>query len=122
MNINKIKKTSNIIIIFFIITMIFSQVSFALDTKTYSDIYSTPDGADTLLNKGGKILGVVQVVGTSMSLISLIIIGIIYVTSSPEKKSELKERLILFTVGAIIFFAASNIMGIVANFGRGFNE
>ena len=38
------------------------------------------------------------------------------------KLPELKERLILFTVGAIIFFAASNIVAIVANFGKGFNE
>lgn len=63
-----------------------------------------------------------QAVGTSISVISLLIIGIIYMTSSPDKKSELKQRLILFTIGAILLFAASNIMSIVANFGRGFNE
>ncbi len=122
MSTSKIKKINKIIIILFIIAMIFSQVSLALDTTTYSNIYNKPDGSETLFDKGGKILGVVQAVGTSISIISLLIIGIIYITSSPEKKSELKERLILFTVGAIIFFAASNIVAIVANFGKGFNE
>lgn len=43
-------------------------------------------------------------------------------TSSPDKKSELKQRLILFTIGALILFGASTIMSIVANFGMGFNE
>lgn len=122
MSTSKIKKINKIIIILFIIAMIFSQVSLALDTTTYSNIYNKSDGSETLFDKGGKILGVVQAVGTSISIISLLIIGIIYITSSPEKKSELKERLILFTVGAIIFFAASNIVAIVANFGKGFNE
>ncbi len=42
-------------------------------------------------------------------------------TSSPDKKSELKLRLILFTVGALLLFAASTIMSIVANFGKSFN-
>lgn len=117
-----IKKIINISIIAFIIIIIMTQFCFALDTTTYTGIYEKPEGIDTLTNKGGKILGVVQAVGTSISVISLIIIGVIYMTASPDKKSELKQRLILFTIGAIILFAAANIMSIVANFGMSFNK
>ena len=117
-----IKKIINIAVITFIILIIMSQICFALDTKKYSDIYEKPEGVDSLMTKGGKILGVVQTAGVYISVIMLIIIGVIYVTSSPDKKSELKQRLILFTIGAIILFAASTLMSIVANFGIIFNE
>ena len=119
---NNIKKIINIAVITFIILIIMSQICFALDTKKYSDIYEKPEGVDSLMTKGGKILGVVQTAGVYISVIMLIIIGVIYVTSSPDKKSELKQRLILFTIGAIILFAASTLMSIVANFGIIFNE
>ena len=117
-----IKKIINIAVITFIILIIMSQICFALDTKKYSDIYEKPEGVDSFMTKGGKILGVVQTAGVYISVIMLIIIGVIYVTSSPDKKSELKQRLILFTIGAIILFAASTLMSIVANFGIIFNE
>ena len=119
MNIKKVIYILNIAIVFIIIM---TQICLAIDTTRYTDIYKKPDGSDSLMTKGGKILGIVQVVGVSVSVISLIIIGIIYMTSSPDKKSELKQRLILFTIGAIILFAASNIMSIVAKFAMDFNE
>lgn len=118
MNIKSINKI--VIILFLIITIIIlmTQLSFALDTSKYTGIYNKPEGGDSLISKGGKILGIVQVIGTSISVIMLTIIGIIYVTSSPDKKAELKQRLIIFTIGAILLFAASNIMSIVAGFAR----
>lgn len=52
--IRKKEKLVNSIVIAFIIIMLMSQVCFALDTSRYSEIYKTPTGADTLLNKGRK--------------------------------------------------------------------
>ena len=118
MNIKLINKLIKVLFLVIILLIIMTQLSFALDTSKYTNIYKEPEGGETLISKGGKILGIVQSVGTSISVIMLTIIGIIYVTSSPDKKAELKQRLIIFTIGAILLFAASNIMSIVAGFAR----
>ena len=62
---------------------------------------------------GGKIAGVLQIVGNIVSVGAMMIIGIRYVISSAEEKAELKERLFPFFIGAVLLFGASNIVNII---------
>ena len=59
------------------------------------------------------MLGTVQVVGSIISVIALIIIGIRYMISSVEEKANLKGVLIYYIIGAVLVFATSNILSIV---------
>ena len=67
----------------------------------------------------GLIAGVVQVAGTIISVAVLMVIGIRYMISSAEEKAEYKERLFPYFVGAVILFAASNLVNALYKFGQG---
>ncbi len=83
----------------------------------YTNIYSSEN--EGLLSIGGKVLYVVQMIGYSVSVITLIVIGIQYVTKSPDGKAQIKDRLVMYTIGAAILFGATTFISIIANFGNG---
>ena len=86
-----------------------------IDTDPYKNIHSVPLDPK-LATAGGKIVGVVQVVGTAVAVITLIIIGVKYMVSSPNDKAEMKSKMIPFVIGAVILFGASNLLSLVVNF------
>ena len=94
---------------------------FASSTITPSDF--DPTTSQTEDNKkesktveiGNKIIGIVQAIGSIMSVISLILIGIKYMLGSAEEKAEYKSTMIPYLVGAILVFCASNIIAAIYN-------
>lgn len=62
---------------------------------------------------GGKIAGALQVVGSVLAVIILIVLGIKYMMGSPEEKAEYKKTMMPYVVGAVFIFAASQIAGVV---------
>lgn len=108
-----------------VIFMVFLVVNFAsvvyaddIDPDDFKDIYNQ-SGTSTLSNKTGQIINIVQIAGTGISVIALIVLGIKYILSSPNEKATVKEQLIPYVIGAIIFFAASNLVAIVIGFAQG---
>ena len=111
------KKYKNIILIITIILLIFIPLnSFAIDFGAYQNIYNKPVGIDSLNTSAGKILGVVQAVGSGIAVIMLIVIGIKYVIASVDEKAKLKETLTVYVIGAILLFAGSNLLTIIVKF------
>jgi trbC/VIRB2 family len=105
-----------------IILMVFALVNITnftyageISTGDFSGIYSKT-GVSDLDNKTGKILNIVQIGGTAVSLVALLILGMKYMLSSPNEKATIKEKLIPYVIGVIIFFAASNLVTIVMKF------
>lgn len=64
---------------------------------------------------GNKIIGIIQAVGSIVSVVVLVVIGIKYMMGSAQEKAEYKKTMIPYIIGAIIVFAASNIAGVVFN-------
>ena len=60
-----------------------------------------------------SIIGIVQVVGSGIAVIMLMYLGIKYLISAPEGKAEIKKTAVPFVVGAVILFAAVNILAAV---------
>lgn len=89
-----------------------------INTEDFAILYSK-DGVSDLDNKTGKILNIVQIGGTAVSLVALLILGMRYMLSSPNEKATIKEKLIPYVIGVIIFFAASNLVTIVMKFAMG---
>ncbi len=89
-----------------------------INTEDFDILYSK-DGVSDLDNKTGKILNIVQIGGTAVSLVALLILGMRYMLSSPNEKATIKEKLIPYVIGVIIFFAASNLVTIVMKFAMG---
>lgn len=58
-----------------------------------------------------RVLGTLQVIGTVISVIALIIIGIRYMISSTEEKANMKGVIGYYVIGAVLVFATSNVVG-----------
>jgi hypothetical protein len=60
----------------------------------------------------GRIFRIMQVLGSVLSVIALLIIGIRYMFSSIEDRASMKGILIYYVIGAVLVFATSNILSI----------
>lgn len=60
----------------------------------------------------GRLIGMLQAIGSVISIIALIIIGFRYMLSSVEEKAQMKGILIYYIVGAVLVFATSNVLGL----------
>lgn len=127
----KVKKINLLILILIttIAIVLFSTQAFASETleiesgsKKYSATINPDDYKPENLDEsdvtqfqefGGRIAGVVQVIGTMVSVGAMIIIGIRYVASSADQKAEYRERMIPYFIGAVLLFGASNVVNII---------
>lgn len=102
--------------------VVFTAINFSyagdIDPDSYKSIYSTA-GVSDLRKKAGMAINIVQIGGTAVSLIALIVMGIKYMTSSPSEKADIKTKLVPYVTGTIIFFAASNLVALVIKFTTG---
>jgi len=62
------------------------------------------------------IINIIQIVGTGISIMMLTYIAIKYMTAAPSEKAEFKKSATAYVVGAVVLFASSNIIKIIANF------
>lgn len=90
-----------------------SQVSGNAETINPDDFNPNGNSAgDTLATGIVKIiLGGVQGVGSIVSVLALVIIGIRYMLGSVEERAEYKKTMLPYLVGAILVFLSSNIVG-----------
>lgn len=61
----------------------------------------------------GNVLGFVQILGSAIAVIMIVVLGIKYMVGSVEEKADYKKTMIPYAVGAICIFAASNIAKMV---------
>lgn len=61
----------------------------------------------------GDILGVIQIIGTIISIVMLIVIGIKYMTGSVEERSEYKQTLKPYIIGAFLLFSGTLVPSLV---------
>ena len=64
-----------------------------------------------------NVIGIVQVICYAAAIIMLIILGVQFITASPEGKSTVKNSAIIYVVGAILIFAAGSILGVINKIG-----
>lgn len=60
-----------------------------------------------------KILGYMQLVGSIISVIVLMIIGIKYIFASIEERAEYKKTMLPYIIGCIMLFATTNVAVII---------
>ena len=75
--------------------------------------------SEELKSKAGVILGVLQTIGTVVSIVMLMIIGIKYMLGSVEEKANYKRTLIPYIVGAFLIFTGTLLPQIIYNIMQG---
>lgn len=58
----------------------------------------------------------IRVVGTATAIVTLTYLGVKYIMAAPEGKADFKKSAYIYIVGAILVFAASNVLAIVYKF------
>lgn len=107
-----------IILIFIMFNIGISNMAFAIDFD--SGIYK-PSSTDQVLNAeklqdiGNTIIGTVRTVGSLISVIVLIILGIKYMIGSVEERAEYKKTMTPYVIGAVLVFGITNILAIVVD-------
>ena len=105
-------KVIGIVIVLMIIMLIIPNTAFcAKYGGIYTDVQigSTPQ-AKSSAAMTGRILGTLQVAGTVISVVALIIIGMRYMFSSVEERSQIKGVLLYYLIGAILVLCVSNVV------------
>lgn len=99
----------------FIVLFAISMPVFA-DAPGYSamsQINNASGGSSMVKEAGNQIIGTVYIVGVIASVGSMMIMGIRFMLASPEGKADLKAQLVPYLIGAILIFAAVNVMALV---------
>lgn len=77
---------------------------------------SEASGGDNYLkDMANAIVGSIRVVGSIISVITLIIIGIKYMIASAEERAEYKKTMKPYIIGAVLLFGITNILVIISN-------
>ena len=106
------KKTTilKIIILFIMIVMLIVNISSAMGVSSLKGNINKTEDIKTM---GNKAITTISTVGSILSVIMIIVIGIKYMIGSVEEKAEYKKTLMPFLIGSLLVFAASTIAGIV---------
>ncbi len=131
-------KLSKILIINLIMILIISfsssflNVSFAgetpaagggttgFDWKSSISEFESATGNDSANEATKNIVGamavIIKIVGTGVAVIMLVVLAIKYMMAAPGDKADIKKHAVVYIVGAVILFASTQIIGIIAEF------
>ena len=108
------KKTKKILLI--LLTFLIFMFIFNIDyiyAFSVTDLTGTPPSNSTITDVGNGIITIITTIGSILSVVVLIILGIKYMMGSVEEKAEYKKTMMPYIIGAALVFAASAIAGIV---------
>ena len=112
----KIMKILTVILTVALMVTMGVSVVYAADEFNPGSMNANFAGTNGIQNLGNKVMGIIQVIGTIVSVVILIVLGIKYMMGSAEEKAEYKKTMIPYLVGAILIFAATQIATVVYNF------
>ena len=112
----KLSKVLSIVIIAMMLVVSVSNLAYATVIKDPSKVeINDSNGIANITTVGGKIIGIIQAVGTVVAIAILVVLGIKYMMGSAAEKAEYKKTMIPYIVGALLIFAASTVAGWVFN-------
>ena len=102
-----------------IITLIVAILCIPSKIQAVAGLPLNNNANSTIVNAGGNILGIAQIVGVGVATIMLVVLAIKYMSSSPSDKAEIKKHAVVYVVGAILIYAASGVLAILQTFAEG---
>lgn len=111
------KKVFKILAIMLIITSIATITVYGFTVNELTGDISKIDQTGTdIIDVGNTAIYFVSMIGSGISVITLIILGIKYMLGSVEEKASYKRTLLPYIIGALLVFGASIIAGIINQF------
>ena len=111
----------SIITLFLILALSINIYAITLDdAKTQMEnaynIDSSQGESEGVMAVINDVIGLLQLAGTGISVVTITLLGAKYMLSSVEQKAEIKNRALPVVIGCVILFGAVNLVAIVANF------
>lgn len=114
------KKYINVtIILLFIITLILIPNLSLADKLELEDLNKyggeiSPDHESKKFDiMANKVISIIQTVGSILSVIVLIAVGIRYMLHSTAEKAEYKKTALAYVIGCVMIFSISNLLSII---------
>ena len=90
-----------------------------IDPGNFEPPALTDSDTQPIMDKGASIVSVIQVIGIIVTIVSLILIGIKYMTGSLEEKADYKKSMIPYLIGVFIFFSLTQLLGVIIKVSEG---
>ena len=100
-----------IIFIFFILILILLQSS--ISAFNVGDLSGDTTQTGEIQSTGNKVIQIISTIGSVISVIVIIVLGIKYMIGSVEEKASYKKTMIPYLIGAIFVFTASTIASVI---------
>ena len=113
--INRIMKITTILVIAMMLVSTLSAVFATGAAGVLKDLNGNTGAATAVTKTANNIIGIVQVICYAAAVIMLFLVGVKFITASPEGKAEIKKSAIQYVIGAIIVFAAGALLGVISN-------
>lgn len=111
-----IKKISKIVTVLLIVATILSAFSMVFATGPSIPSGTTGGYSGTGLSTTvSNVLGIVQFICYAAAVVMIVMLGVKFMTASPDGKAEIKKSAIIYVVGAILVFAAGTLLNLVKN-------
>lgn len=86
-----------------------------IDPDNFKPQDPTQSDINVMVNMSNVIIGTIQVIGVVVSVISLMVLGLKYMTGSISEKAEYKKTMIPYLIGTIMFFAITQLIALIAS-------
>ena len=115
MNKKSLKLAVSLIVLLLIASL--TTFSFCVDPSLVDDgtINVTSGAGQEVQQTANRIIGIFQFVGTAAAVIILVFIGIKYMSAAPSEKADIKKSAVIYIIGAVLLFAAPNVVAIIFN-------
>lgn len=110
----KINKYLKIILIIILLLVLFMNC-YKVQAFGFKDLSGTSVNNSEAMKVGNKVITTISTIGSIISVVALVVIGIKYMTGSIEEKAEYKKSLLPYFIGSIIVFLASTLAGYLYN-------
>lgn len=109
------KKIMKVISVLFVIFAILSVVNMVMGASIPTPQKINGDGATQVSNIASRIIYIVQVVCYAAAFIMLLVLGIKFISASPDGKAEIKKSAVIYVIGALLVFGAGLLLGVINN-------
>ena len=111
-----------------IIILFFPTKIFAIDLYVNSEIklatgVINPDNfkpsepsqsdIDPIMTKANVLIGAIRAIGVVVTFVTLMVLGIKYMTGSVSEKAEYKKTMLPYLIGAFVFLALTQIIAVI---------
>ena len=104
----KTKTIMKILTIVMVVAMIATMTSSVFAVDIPSPGGSVPAG---MSNAAGQVITIVQFVCYAAAVVMLMVLGVKFISASPDGKAEIKKSAVIYVVGALLVFFAGLILG-----------